>query len=79
VVGNASGDWDQKVDSNRLWLGGLTVSGFNAGIYVPSHPQELRPAVEDSDIQMHKHDCVPFWSYNAPNGTRSLSASARVT
>jgi NADPH:quinone reductase len=46
VVGNASGDWEQKVDSNRLWLGGLTVSGFNAGIYIPSHPQELRPAVE---------------------------------
>jgi NADPH:quinone reductase len=46
VVGNASGDWDQRIDSNRLWLGGLTVSGFNAGVYVPAHPQELRPAVE---------------------------------
>jgi NADPH:quinone reductase len=46
VVGNASGDWGQQIDSNRLWLGGLTVSGFNAGIYVPTHPQEVRPAVE---------------------------------
>jgi NADPH2:quinone reductase len=46
VAGNASGDWGQQVDSNRLWLGGLTVSGFNAGIYIPAHPQELRPAVE---------------------------------
>jgi NADPH2:quinone reductase len=46
VVGKASGDWDQQIDSNRLWLGGLTVSGFKTGAYVPAHPQELRPAAE---------------------------------
>lgn len=46
MVGNASGDWDQQIDSNRLWLGGLTVSGFNAGLYVPAHPQEVRLAAE---------------------------------
>jgi NADPH:quinone reductase len=46
VVGNASGDWDHQIDSNRLWHGGLTVSGFSAGSYVPAHPQELRPAIE---------------------------------
>jgi NADPH2:quinone reductase len=27
-------------------LGDLTVSGFNAGAYIPSHPQEVRPAAE---------------------------------
>jgi len=46
LSGYASGDWDHRIDSNRLWFGGLTVSGFNAGAYVPAHPQELRPAVE---------------------------------
>jgi NADPH2:quinone reductase len=46
VVGNASGDWGHQLDSNRLWLGGLTVSGFNAGSYVPTHPQEVGPAAE---------------------------------
>jgi NADPH2:quinone reductase len=48
AAGNASGDWEQRIDSNRLWLGGLTVSGFNAGAYVPAHPRELRPAVEEA-------------------------------
>jgi NADPH:quinone reductase len=46
VVGNASGDWGHQLDSNRLWLGGLTVSGFNAGIYIPTHPEEVGPAAE---------------------------------
>jgi NADPH:quinone reductase len=46
AAGNASGDWDQQIDGNRLWLGGLTVSGFNAGVYVPAHPLEVGPAVE---------------------------------
>jgi NADPH2:quinone reductase len=45
VTGNASRDWGHQVDTSRLWLGGLTVSGFNAGIYIPSHPGELGPAV----------------------------------
>jgi NADPH:quinone reductase-like Zn-dependent oxidoreductase len=46
VAGNASGDWDQQIDSNRVWLGGFTVSGFNAEAYVSAHPQELGPAAE---------------------------------
>jgi NADPH:quinone reductase-like Zn-dependent oxidoreductase len=46
VVGNAGGDWGHQLDSNRLWLGGLTVSGFNAGIYIPAHPEEVGPAAE---------------------------------
>jgi NADPH:quinone reductase len=35
-----------QLDSNRLWYGGLTVSGFNAGIYIPTHLPEVRPAAE---------------------------------
>lgn len=46
VAGNASGDWEHQIQSNQLWLGSLTVAGFNAGAYVPSHPQVLRPALE---------------------------------
>ncbi len=46
LAGNASGEWGHQLDSNRLWYGGLTVSGFNAGAYIPSHPQQVRPAAE---------------------------------
>jgi NADPH2:quinone reductase len=44
LAGNASGEWGHQLDSNRLWYGGLTVSGFNAGIYIPTHQHEVRPA-----------------------------------
>lgn len=46
VVGNASGDWANQVKTNDLWLGSVSVSGFNAGAYLPSHPQVIRPALE---------------------------------
>ncbi|MGW4463180.1 quinone oxidoreductase family protein [Micromonospora sp. NPDC004704] len=46
AAGNASGDWSHQIDSNRLWLGGITVAGFNAGVYLPTHPQVVRPALE---------------------------------
>lgn len=46
VAGNASGDWDHTVKTNDLWLGGMTVAGFNAGAFLPSHPDAIRPALE---------------------------------
>jgi NADPH:quinone reductase len=46
VCGNASGDWEHTVGSNDLWLRGVTVSGFNAGAYLPGHPATVRPALE---------------------------------
>jgi NADPH2:quinone reductase len=46
AVGNASGDWTHQIDSNRLWRGNIAVSGFNAGAYLPAHPQLVRPALE---------------------------------
>jgi NADPH2:quinone reductase len=46
VAGNASGEWGHQIDSNRLWFGGLTVTGFIAGSYIPAHPLEIRPAAE---------------------------------
>ncbi|MFI5894929.1 zinc-binding dehydrogenase [Actinoplanes sp. NPDC051513] len=46
AVGNAGGDWTHQIGSNQLWLGSITVSGFNAGAYLPAHPQLARPALE---------------------------------
>ncbi|WP_432842728.1 quinone oxidoreductase family protein [Dactylosporangium sp. CA-092794] len=46
AAGNASGDWDHRLDSNRLWLGGISVSGFSAGAYLPTHPEAIRPALD---------------------------------
>ncbi|MDR7009377.1 quinone oxidoreductase family protein [Paraburkholderia strydomiana] len=46
VCGNASGDWEHQVRTNDLWGSGITVSGFNAGAYLPMHPQVVRPALE---------------------------------
>ena len=46
VGGNASGQWEHQLDSNQLWLRSVTVSGFNAGAYLPAHPQFVRPALE---------------------------------
>jgi NADPH2:quinone reductase len=45
VAGNASGDWSHQVATNDLWLGSLTIAGFNAGAFVPSHPLLLGPAL----------------------------------
>ncbi len=46
LVGNASGDWDHRIDGNRIWQGNITVAGFNAGAYVPAHPEAVQPAAE---------------------------------
>ncbi|MFE3165359.1 zinc-binding alcohol dehydrogenase family protein [Streptomyces sp. NPDC059224] len=46
LVGNASGDWDQGIDGNRIWQGNITVTGFNAGGYVPSHPESVESAAQ---------------------------------
>jgi NADPH2:quinone reductase len=46
VAGNASGDWAHEVRSNDLWLGSMSISGFNAAVYFTTHPQVVRPALE---------------------------------
>jgi NADPH2:quinone reductase len=46
VAGNASGDWGHTVDTNQLWLGSVAVLGFNAGVFLPAHPEAVRPALE---------------------------------
>lgn len=46
LVGNASGDWDHRVDGNQIWHRNIVVAGFNAGAYLPAHPEALRPAAE---------------------------------
>jgi NADPH2:quinone reductase len=46
VAGNASGGWDHTVKTSDLWLGSMTVAGFNAGAFLPSHPDAIRPGLE---------------------------------
>lgn len=46
TCGNASGDWEHTVGTNDLWLRCITVSGFNSGAYLPTHPDVIRPALE---------------------------------
>ncbi|MGQ4511974.1 zinc-binding dehydrogenase [Streptomyces sp. DW26H14] len=46
LVGNAGGDWEHRIDGNRIWQGNITVAGFNAGAYLPAHPEAIRPAAE---------------------------------
>jgi NADPH2:quinone reductase len=46
LVGNASGDWDHRIDGNQIWHGNVVVAGFNAGAYLPAHPEAVRPAAE---------------------------------
>jgi NADPH:quinone reductase len=45
VAGNASGDWQHSILSNEIWGGSVTVAGFNAGAYLPTHPQAFAPAL----------------------------------
>ena len=46
AVGNASGDWQHTVETNRLWVSNLAILGFSAGSYLPTHPESGRPAAE---------------------------------
>jgi NADPH:quinone reductase len=46
AVGNASGDWQHTVETNRLWVSNLAILGFSAGSYLPAHPELMRPAAE---------------------------------
>lgn len=45
-VGNASGDWNHQIDSNRIWLGNLAVHGFSVGFFLPRHKDLARPALQ---------------------------------
>ena len=44
LVGNASGDWNHQIDSNRIWRGNLAVLGFSVGSFLPSHKDLARAA-----------------------------------
>lgn len=46
AVGNASGDWQHTVETNRLWISNLAIVGFSRGSYLPTHPESVRPAAE---------------------------------
>jgi NADPH2:quinone reductase len=46
MVGNASGDWDHRIDGNQIWFRNVSVTGFNAGGYLPAHVEGIGPAAE---------------------------------
>ncbi|WP_458248883.1 zinc-binding dehydrogenase [Streptomyces sp. MAI_2237] len=45
AAGNASDDWGHQVDTNQLWFRSITVSGYNAGAFLPAHPQVVPAAL----------------------------------
>jgi len=46
AAGNASDEWEHTINDSQLWLGSVTVAGFNAGAFLPSHPHLVRPALQ---------------------------------
>lgn len=52
VAGNASGDWSHQVKTNDLWLGSMTVTGYNAGAYLRKNPQLVQPALRAALISV---------------------------
>jgi NADPH:quinone reductase len=66
AVGNASGDWQHSVETNRLWYSNLAILGFNVGFYLPTHLHLARPAaggalkaVSEGLIDLHT-DILPL-------------------
>jgi NADPH2:quinone reductase len=64
AVGNASEDWTHQIKSNDLWLGNISIAGFNAGAYLPAHPDAVQPALEAAlkvvakglgDVEIHSY------------------------
>ncbi|MFC1408180.1 zinc-binding alcohol dehydrogenase family protein [Streptacidiphilus sp. N1-12] len=45
AAGNASDDWGHQVDTNQLWFRSITVSGYNAGAFLPTHPEFVPAAL----------------------------------
>lgn len=78
AVGNASGDWQHGVDTNRLWGSNLAILGFSVGFYLPAHLELARPAAEgaltavsDGLIDLHT-DILPL--ENAGEAHRRIEA-----
>ncbi|GGM25466.1 quinone oxidoreductase family protein [Micromonospora yangpuensis] len=44
LVGNASDEWEHGVNGNAIWQGNVIVAGFNAGGYLPAHPEAVPAA-----------------------------------
>jgi NADPH2:quinone reductase len=46
LVGNASDEWDNSVDTNALWARNVGILGFSVGMYLPTHKEVGRPAAQ---------------------------------
>ncbi|MET0455945.1 MAG: zinc-binding dehydrogenase [Mycobacterium sp.] len=44
LVGNASDEWDNVVDTNSVWTRNIAIAGFSVGTYLPAHPALAAPA-----------------------------------
>jgi NADPH2:quinone reductase len=78
AVGNASGEWQHKVNSNQLWVSNLAILGFSVGSYLPTHPELARPAAEGALkavsaglVNLHTN-VLPL--ENAPEAHRQIEA-----
>ncbi|MFI6086283.1 zinc-binding dehydrogenase [Streptomyces sp. NPDC051217] len=71
VCGNASGDWDHSIGSNDLWLRSVTVSGFNSGAYLPTHPDAIRPPASKRPGPPSPQVSVKWRSRYCPSPRRS--------
>lgn len=50
LAGNASGDWNHQIDSNRIWRGNLAVLGFSTGSFLPGHKDLAREPNRDQTV-----------------------------
>jgi NADPH2:quinone reductase len=78
AVGNASGDWQHTVETNRLWVSNLAILGFSVGSYLPSHPELAQAAAEGALKAVRKGlvnvDTAILPLENAPEAHRQIEA-----
>jgi NADPH:quinone reductase len=74
LVGNASGDWEHTLPSNPIWHRNLIVAGFNAGVYLPAHPDVMPPAAEAARQVVKRAGPTPR-SRSYPSTTRQPPTS----
>ncbi|GAB2573745.1 quinone oxidoreductase family protein [Kribbella endophytica] len=65
LVGNGSDDWSHSVPTNELWLKNLALRGFNAGLYIPAHPEQIAPAAAAA-IEAAREGLLPLRTTTLP-------------
>lgn len=65
LVGNGSNDWTHTVPTNDLWLKNLALRGFNAGLHLPSHPEQV-PAAAEAALRAAQEGLLPLRTTTFP-------------